>query len=104
MVTHGASREPASDEQSDGEADGDEGVGEVALRPRLRSDESDAPGRPRGEKATAERCCSQQRSSYRARSESQNDVPVEALRLLSLPRADALAASSPRAGGRCHEG
>jgi len=34
LVAEGATREPAGEEESDGEADGDEGVGEVPFRPR----------------------------------------------------------------------
>ena len=50
LVTEGAAREPAGEEEGDGEASGDEGVGEVSLRPRRRSDRLDCALRPRGEK------------------------------------------------------
>jgi hypothetical protein len=37
LMAEGAARQPAGEEESEGEANGDEGVGEVAFRPQCRA-------------------------------------------------------------------
>ena len=50
LVAERAARQPPGEEERDGEASGDEGVGEVSLRPRRRSHRRDGGVPPRGEK------------------------------------------------------
>lgn len=53
LVAERAAREPAGEEESDGEASSHERIGEVALRPRPRPHGLDGPRWPRGESADA---------------------------------------------------
>jgi hypothetical protein len=44
LMTERATRKPASDQESEAEPNGDEGVGKMAFRPRPRANSGHAPG------------------------------------------------------------